>query len=65
VTISDILFDRVVFRSTRNAFEFANVTTTAAVPLPAAGLLLMGALAGLRPVSRRRQKAAARTGMQV
>jgi len=56
VTISDILFDRVVFRSGRNAFEYANVVSTAAVPLPAAGLMLMGGLGGLRLVSRRRQK---------
>ena len=56
VTISDILFDRVVFRSGGNAFEYANVVSTAAVPLPAAGLMLMGGLGGLRLVSRRRQK---------
>ena len=46
-------FDRVVFRSTEDAFEFANLTA-AQVPVPAGGLLLMGALGGLAFVRRRR-----------
>jgi hypothetical protein len=49
-------FDTVVFTSSSNAFELANVTVSA-VPLPA-GVLMMGtALAGFG-VMRRRKKAA-------
>ena len=44
-------FNRVVFRSTRAAMEFGNV---AAVPLPAGGLLLIGALGGIAALRRRK-----------
>ena len=43
-------FDAVAFSSGSNAFEYANV---AAVPLPAAGVLMLGALAGLGLLRRR------------
>ena len=55
------LFDSVKFRSTTaNAFEYATVTplpivTPAPVPLPAAGLLLLGAMGGLAGLRRRRK----------
>lgn len=48
------VFDEVVFSSTRDAFEFANLT--ASVPVPAAGLLLLTAL-GAVGVARRRKAA--------
>jgi hypothetical protein len=51
-TISDVRFDRVVFSAGNPAFEFANLTL-AAVPLPAGGLLLIGALGALALVRRR------------
>jgi len=44
-------FDKVVLRSDRNAFEHASV---AAVPVPAAGFLLVGALGGLAALRRRK-----------
>jgi hypothetical protein len=48
-------FDTVVFRSNgQNAFEFGSLSS---VPLPAGGLLLLGALGGLGAL-RRRKKAA-------
>lgn len=53
VTISGLKFDSVEFRSGAQAFEYANV---AAVPVPAAGLMLLGAVGGLA-VLRRRAKA--------
>lgn len=52
--ITDLTFDKVVFSAGRPALEFANLTTIAAVPLPAAGLMLLGALAGLGAMRRRR-----------
>lgn len=56
VTISDVVFDSLVFKSGQNAFEFANLSTTA-VPLPAPFAFLLAALAGLGFVSRRRNAA--------
>jgi hypothetical protein len=53
--ITDVRFDRVVFSAGNPAFEFANLSI-ASVPLPAGGLLLIGALGGLM-VLRRRQAA--------
>ncbi len=48
------VFYSIGFSSSQNSFEFANVTTTP-VPLPAAGLLLVGALGGLGVMSRKRR----------
>jgi hypothetical protein len=53
--ITDVRFDRAVFSAGNPAFEFSNLTI-AAVPLPAGGLLLIGALGGLM-ILRRRQPA--------
>lgn len=61
VTISsDMDFDRVMFISSRNAFEVANITVFlddqppgGVVPVPAAGLLLIGAMGGLALMRRR------------
>jgi hypothetical protein len=55
VTISGQAFDEVRFLSSTNSFEFAAI---AAVPLPAGGLLLIGAL-GAFAVLRRRTPALA------
>lgn len=57
VTISDVgLFDSLTFRSTTNAFEFANLSVTP-VPVPAAMPLLLVGLAGFG-VMRRRSRSA-------
>lgn len=55
VTVSGFSFDRVEFISTGNSMEFSNI---AAVPLPAGGLLLIGALGGLAALRRRKALAA-------
>lgn len=52
--ITGLTFDKVVFRAGKPALEFANLTTVAAVPLPAAGLLFLGALGGLMALRRRK-----------
>lgn len=58
VVFSGFLFDRVVFASTGNAFEFAMVSSTPApVPLPAAAWMMMAALGGLFAAGRRRAAA--------
>lgn len=58
VKVSDLSFDRIEFYSNHPgggadtaAFEFSNVVAT--VPLPAGGLLLLGALGGLAVLRRR------------
>lgn len=51
VTISGFAFDRVEFGGSGNSMEFSNV---AAIPLPAGGLLLIGALGGLALLRRRK-----------
>lgn len=47
-------FNKVVFKSTSAAFEYANLTNVAPVPLPAGGVLLLGGLAGLAALRRRK-----------
>lgn len=56
ITITDVVFDSLTFRSGGDAFEFANLEASP-VPVPAAGLLLIGGL-GMMAALRRRQKAA-------
>ncbi len=58
VEIADLSFDEVRFFTSGNAFEISNlsaapVAATAAIPLPAAGLLLAAALAGVAALRRR------------
>ncbi len=48
------LFDEAVFKSGTPAFEIGNLTSVAAVPLPAAGFLLLGALGGISALRRRK-----------
>jgi hypothetical protein len=55
VGISDVGFDRLVFSAGKPALEYANLSAVAAVPLPAGGLLLLGAFGGI--VALRRRKA--------
>ncbi len=47
------VFDSFQFTSGQPAFEFANLTATA-VPLPATGLLLLGAFGGIAALRRRK-----------
>jgi len=55
VIIKDVLFSSVLFESSTNAFEFANLTPSP-VPLPA-GVFLMGtAIAGFGVMRRRKKK---------
>ena len=51
VTIAGFSFDTVEFVSTSPAGEFSNIS---AVPLPAGGLLLIGAIGGLAALRRRK-----------
>ena len=51
-------FNSFEMRSSRAAFEYANLQV-AAVPLPAGGLLLIGAMGGLAALRRRKAAAAA------
>lgn len=56
VTITDVMFDRLVFTSGANAFEFANLSTSsvpAPIPLPAAAWMLLAAIGSLGLLSRR------------
>lgn len=61
VSISDLVFDEVRFRSTSPAFEFSNITAgydqVAPIPLPPAILMFLSALAGAAFVARRRRAA--------
>ena len=60
VTISDILFDRVVISDrASNAFEYANMRTVAAVPTPTPILLMLSGLLGVYLLGRRRSAATA------
>jgi hypothetical protein len=53
VTISDLSFDTMEVGAGNPAFEFSNLEV-APVPVPAAGLLLAGALGGLAALRRRK-----------
>ncbi|MBL4908165.1 MAG: VPLPA-CTERM sorting domain-containing protein [Sneathiella sp.] len=58
ISISNLLFDRIVFSSTGNSFEFSNLQVVTAVPLPAALPLYGAGIAVLGFVGwRKRQKA--------
>ena len=55
--VSDAGFDRLVFSAGKPALEYANLRVSpqiSAVPLPAGGLLLLGALAGIAALRRRK-----------
>ena len=54
VRITGVLFDEIRFKSSSNAFEFSNLTTTP-VPIPAAVWLLGSGLIGLFGVARRKK----------
>lgn len=54
VTIGDVAFDEIVIGADHRAFEFSNMQTLSQVPVPAAGLLLAGALGGLAALRRRK-----------
>lgn len=47
-------FDRVQFVSTGTAFEYANLSAVAPIPVPAAGLLLLTALGGVALMRKRK-----------
>jgi hypothetical protein len=55
VMISDIAFDQVRMSSAGDAFEFTNLFSLAAIPVPASLPLLLGGLIGLRLLARRRR----------
>lgn len=53
VSITDTLFNELRLSTNSFAFEYANLATTAAVPVPAAGVLMLSALGGATLLRRR------------